>query len=146
LKLLEQLFEHRQFARALDVGTGSGILAFAMRKLGATKVTAIDCDAVALDNAFENAGLNHLDGNIRFSLAPLRSIRGRFDLIAANILSSVLIPMAPDLKRRLHPDGALVLAGILAREVNAVTAAYAPQLKLGRMVTERSWCALLLQR
>lgn len=146
LLILEELFEHRRFDRALDVGTGSGILAIAMRKLGVDNVTAIDLDAIALDNAVENAELNKLDGSVRFSVAPLTSIRGRFDLITANILSSVLIPMAPDVKRRLRPGGSLVLAGILAPEVDSVTAAYAPELKLRRVRADRTWRALLFER
>jgi ribosomal protein L11 methyltransferase len=146
LRLIEELFQSHRFRRVLDVGTGSGILAIAMRKWGAQEVIAIDIDPVALENAGENARLNHLNKSIRFSAAPVASIRGRFDLIAANILSSVLVPMAAALKQRLRPGGFLVLAGILAREVDTVAAAYAPELKLIRIRAERTWRALLFER
>jgi ribosomal protein L11 methyltransferase len=146
LTIIEELFGDRRFERVLDVGTGSGILAIAMRKLGAAKVVAIDLDAVALDNAAENGRHNSLEHSIRFSIAPVASIRGRFDLITANILSSILIAMAPQLKRRLRAEGALVLAGILAREVASVAAAYAPDLKLQRVRADGPWRALLLAR
>ena len=83
---------------------------------------------------------------IRFSAAPLSSIRGRFDLITANILSSVLIEMAPRLKARLRPGGYLVLAGILAREAEQVAAAYGPELRRLDIRADGPWRALLLQR
>ena len=97
-------FPKRRFARALDVGTGSGILAIAMRLLGVAEITAIDIDPVAIENARENAQLNRSQ-NIRFS-PPATSLRRHFDLITANILSSTLIEMAPLLCRRLAPEGA----------------------------------------
>jgi ribosomal protein L11 methyltransferase len=146
LLAIEGLCDGHGIARALDVGTGSGILAIAMRKLGVDDVTAIDIDATALENARENANLNRLDGAIRFSAAPIGSIRGRFDLITANILSSVLIEMAPQLKARLSAGGYLILAGILSREADSVLAAYQPDLSLVASRADRSWTALVLRR
>jgi ribosomal protein L11 methyltransferase len=146
LNAIEELCGARRFERALDVGTGSGILAIAMHKLGARTIVAIDLDAIALENAVENADLNGMNGAVRFSVAPLRSIRGRFDLITANILSSVLIPMASQLKARLRPGGYLVLAGILAREADAVAAAYAPELTHLRTRADGVWRALVFER
>ena len=146
LNAIEELCGARRFERALDVGTGSGILAIAMHKLGARTIVAIDLDAIALENAVENADLNGMDGAVRFSVAPLSSIRGRFDLITANILSSVLIPMASQLKARLRPGGYLVLAGILAREADAVAAAYVPELTHLRTRADGVWRALVFER
>lgn len=143
---LERIAGRARIGRALDVGTGSGILAIAMRKLGIPDVTAIDIDPTALANAEENAALNGLGGGIRLSAAPLSSIRGRFDLITANILSSVLIEMAPALITRTRPGACLVLAGILAREADSVAKAYRPQLK--RITTRRdgAWAAMVFRR
>lgn len=146
LHLIADTFGSTHCARVLDVGTGSGILAIAAHKLGARKVVAIDVDAVALENAIENADLNRLAGSIRFSAAPLSSIRGSFELITANILSSVLIAIAPQLKARLHLGGYLILAGILAREADAVAAAYAPELKHLTTRADGVWRALLFRR
>ena len=143
---LERIAGRFGIGRALDVGTGSGILAIAMRKLGIPDVTAIDVDPTALANAEENAELNGLKGKIRFSVAPLSSIRGRFDLITANILSSVLIEMAPMLVARMRPGAHLNLAGILARETETVARAYRPRLK--RITTRRdgAWAAMVFRR
>jgi len=145
LNLVEEWCGRRRVGRALDVGTGSGILAIAMRKLGVAQVVAIDVDAAALENARDNAELNGELG-IRFSAAPLGSIRGRFDLITANILSSVLIEMAPLLKARLRPGGALILAGILKREAARVAAAYRPELRCVCTRIDKAWAALMLER
>ncbi|HLW70808.1 MAG TPA: 50S ribosomal protein L11 methyltransferase [Candidatus Binataceae bacterium] len=142
LSLVEQVFDGGRCERALDVGTGSGILAIAMSKLGAKQVVAIDFDPIALDNARENAKLNDVETNLRLSVAPLSSIRGRFDIITANILSSVLIEMAPQLKARLRPGGHLILAGILAREADAVMKVYNTDLRRLRTRADGAWCAL----
>jgi len=146
LRLIDDLCPKRPFARALDVGTGSGILAIAMHVLGVGAVTAIDIDPVALENARENAGLNHVTGHVRFSLVPIASLRRHFDLITANILSSTLIEMAPRLIHRVAPEGRLILAGILAREADRVITAYRPAMRCIDRRTDRGWTALVLAR
>jgi ribosomal protein L11 methyltransferase len=146
LNALGSLMAKRPVEAALDVGTGSGILAIGMAKLGIEKVIAIDIDTVALENARENAALNGVDGRIRFSAMPLASVRGRFSLITANILSSVLIEMATQMKRHLAADGRLILGGILAREANEVLAAYRPQLRRVSSRIDRGWSTLVLGR
>jgi ribosomal protein L11 methyltransferase len=146
LNLMEEWCETHCVNRGFDVGTGSGILAIAMHRLGAQQIVAIDIDAIALENAHENAELNGIDGPIRFSMAPAGSIRGRFDLITANILSSVLIGIAPILKKRVRPGGGLILAGILKREAAEVVAAFAPELRCVRRRIDKAWAALLMER
>ena len=127
---------------ALDVGTGSGILAFAMAS-GGMRVTAIDVDRQALQNARENAALNLVRRKIRFSSTPLEKVSGRFDLITANILSSVLVAMASALTRRLKPRGRLILGGILASEVRHVLPAYRA-LRVIANQRSRGWATLVL--
>jgi ribosomal protein L11 methyltransferase len=146
MRILEGLYHERNYARVLDVGTGSGILAIAMKLLGARDITAIDNDPVALDNARENAELNGVAHALRISAIPLNSIRRHFDLITANILAPILIAMAPRLKRNLAPTGRLILAGILAREAENVIAAYQPDLRCIGRRTDRGWAALLMAR
>jgi ribosomal protein L11 methyltransferase len=146
MRTLEELYREHNYARVLDVGTGSGILAIAMKLLGARDITAIDNDPVALDNARENAELNGVARDLRISAIPLSSIRRRFDLITANILAPILIAMAPSLKRDLTSAGRLILAGILAREAASVIAAYQPELRCIGRRTDRGWTALLMAR
>jgi ribosomal protein L11 methyltransferase len=146
LRTIEHLYTSRRFERALDVGTGSGILAIAMRRFGTRHVTAIDVDRAALENARENAALNSLNRTISISTAAIDRVRKRFDLIAANILSSALIAMAGALTRVLANDGRLVLGGILEREARDVLRCYAPRLRCVKSLRERGWTTLVLAR
>jgi ribosomal protein L11 methyltransferase len=146
ISALEELCNGRRIAHALDVGTGSGILAIAMRKLGIAQVTAIDTDAAAIANAKENAGLNRVTSSVDFSTRPLNSLHGLFGLIVANILSSTLIRMAPDLKARLRRRGHLVLSGILQHEAESVSDAYLPELACVGMRNHGAWTTLIFQR
>jgi len=145
LSVVEQIFESGRCERALDVGTGSGILAIAMRKLGAKQVIAIDLDPIALENAQENAELNDVQTGLRLTAAPLGSIRGRFDVITANILSAVLIEMAPQLKTRIKRGGHLVLGGILAREADAVMKVYNKDFRWLHTRADGAWRVLHYQ-
>jgi ribosomal protein L11 methyltransferase len=146
LLALEELCAERRFTRALDVGTGSGVLAIAMRLFGISSVTAVDIDPAALDNAHENAALNPMGRTINFSSLPVERMRGRFDLITANILSSTLIAMAAALKRLLRRSGRLVLGGILNREAPALLRSYQPGLRLVWIRRDRGWTTLVLER
>lgn len=146
LAAVEQLCAGRKFASGLDVGTGSGIIAIAMKLAGVGKITAIDSDALALENARENARLNALARRISFSTTPLDRVRGRFDLVVANILSSVLIRLAADLKRVLARRGRLVLGGILKRETATVAACFTPELRMLSTTADRGWATMVFAR
>ncbi len=148
LRALEKLSATtRRFRSALDVGTGSGILAIAMTLMGVGDVVAIDTDAEAIRNARENAALNrlnHLDVAPKFSATSIESLRGHFDLIVANILASTLVEMAPRLKALLARDGRLILAGILARESESVLTHYRRALRCVAITKTRGWATLVL--
>lgn len=109
--------------RMLDFGSGSGILAIAAAKLGAT-VEAVENDAGAVASAEENARLNAVTSRIRWS-ATLSAAPGPFDLVVANILRVVLLEYAAELVARLAPGGSLVLSGLLATDVPEVGLRYA---------------------
>jgi ribosomal protein L11 methyltransferase len=148
LRVLDALMSDARAPRrgALDVGTGSGVLALAMKLMGAERIVAIDVDEVALDNARDNAELNGLSRKIRFSAIPLGSVRGKFDLITANILSTVLIEMAPELVRRLALGGTLILGGILSREAPAVTRRFRKLLRPVDAKHNRGWATLVFEQ
>lgn len=146
LATIDRLCAARHFEQALDVGTGSGVLAIAMSLMGVAQVRAIDIDGLALENARENAALNLLGDKIRFSTTPLTRLRRRFDLITANILSSTLIAMAGALTRLLARGGRLVLGGILNREAASVLEAYRPRLRSLGIRRDRGWSTLVLAR
>ncbi len=146
LRAIEDLCASRRFSRALDVGTGSGILAITMRLMGVRRVTAIDLDRAALENARENIALNSLDRAIRISTVAVDRLRQRFDLITANILSSPLMAMADVLARSLGEGGRLVLGGILDREARDVLRRYHPPLRCVQTSRERGWTTMVLAR
>jgi ribosomal protein L11 methyltransferase len=151
LRALETLMRTHRPARVLDAGTGSGVLAIAValtrgRERLAPDIIAVDIDPVALENALANARLNGVERAIRFSPVPLTSIRRRFDLITANILSHTLKELAPHLKRILAPGGRLVLGGFLADEADEVLSYYRPPLRCVSRRTHRGWTTIVLAR
>ena len=151
LRALETLMRGRRPARVLDAGTGSGVLAIAVALIRARErpmpdIMAVDIDPIAIENALANARLNGVERAIRFSSVPLTSIRRRFDLITANILSHTLKELAPHLKRILAPGGRLVLGGFLADEADEVLSHYRPPLRCVSRRTHRGWTTIVLAR
>jgi ribosomal protein L11 methyltransferase len=129
LFMLENLIRVRRPRNALDLGTGSGVLAIAIAKLAKCPVLATDIDPVATLTARANARLNGETRLIRFETATGFSHRafkeeGPFELIVANILARPLMRMAPDIASDLATGGRVVLSGILATQRQMVLAAF----------------------
>ncbi len=144
LRAIESTMAAHRPRAVLDVGTGSGVLAIAMALMGAPNIVAIDIDPVALENAATNARLSKVEKSIRFTPIPVTSIRRRFDLISANILSHTLIELAPHLKRILAPGGRLILGGFLADEADDVLRHYRPMLRCLSRKTHRGWTTIVM--
>ena len=123
----------------IDYGCGSGILAIAAARLGASSVCGIDIDPQALIATAENARRNAVQVDVRSSEAP-RPLSA--DVVVANILSIPLKVLAPLLIDLVKPGGALVLSGILARQIDEVAAVYAPALPLTVAGLEDGWACL----
>ncbi|HYD39716.1 MAG TPA: 50S ribosomal protein L11 methyltransferase [Anaeromyxobacter sp.] len=123
LAALSDLLGARPAATVLDVGTGSGLLAIAARKLGAREVRANDNDPVAVEVARENAARN--GAAVTIGVEPLGEIPGRFDLVVANILANTLVELAPELAAHVAPGGVAIVSGILVPQEDEVRAAYA---------------------
>jgi ribosomal protein L11 methyltransferase len=146
------LVKRRRPRHVLDVGTGTGILAFAAAKLLRRPVVAGDLDREAVRVARGNARLNGVGGLIRLYDGPgVRSASadraGRFDVVFANILAAPLRRLAPSLARVAAGDGRLILSGLLPRDVPGVLAAYAAQgWRLERRYDIEGWVALMLGR
>jgi ribosomal protein L11 methyltransferase len=111
----------------LDYGCGSGILAIAAAKLGATSVLGVDIDRNALAAAQDNAVNNSVTLGLRHSGEALQE---RFDIVVANILTNPLCVLAPLLVARIAPGGRIALSGVLASQAEQVIAAYAPLIAL----------------
>ncbi len=144
------------FANVADIGTGTGLLAFAALALWpAAKCIATDIDPVAVEVARDNAAINHVAvghgaGQVLFAEAdgmdsPMLAARAPFDLIIANILAGPLIELAPVLAKSLKPGGTIVLSGLLETQAEAVAAAYRDE---GVALTGRGsgeWSVLTLE-
>lgn len=150
LEMIGYVLRRRRVKRALDLGTGSGVLAIAIRKLQPARVLATDIDPIATRVARHNIRNNTIVGTVRVETAagfhaPQFAGEGPFDLIVANILARPLMAMAPDLHRHLAPGGAVILSGILASQRWKVLAAFNAQGFAHRRTLWRAgWVTLLL--
>lgn len=130
-------------ARVIDVGCGSGILAIAAGKLGAGELLGLDTDPIAVEATLANARLNGLTRRIRVRRGSLPSGEGPFDLVLANLIASLLVRLAVQLREEMAPGGRLLASGIFRdREDDVRTAFEAAGLRLGRRWAEEDWVAL----
>jgi ribosomal protein L11 methyltransferase len=141
-----------------DIGTGTGLLAFAALHLWPHAVaTASDIDAVCIDVVGANARANGVQmgaqpGSLTMLVAagmdhPLLAVRGPYDLIVANILAGPLIELAPEFAQALVPGGHLVLAGLLeTQEAKVRAACRRAGLRLAARRVEGGWSILWLRK
>jgi ribosomal protein L11 methyltransferase len=144
LAAIEDAVEAGGVRSALDVGTGSGILAMALVRLGVPHVVAIDDDPRVLPLARESLARN---GAARVALAAgtAAGIHARFDLVVANLLADALLREADALAARVAPDGRLVVSGLLASQAPGVAAAYRGW-KIAGEHADEGWSTLVLRR
>jgi len=141
-----------------DIGTGTGLLAFAALELWPRALaTASDIDGVCVQVVEDNAQTNRIAmgagaGALTMMVAdgmdhPLLQVRGPYDLIVANILAGPLIGLAPDFARHLIPGGHLVLAGLLETQEAAVRrAARRAGMRLAARLVQGDWSILWLRK
>jgi ribosomal protein L11 methyltransferase len=131
---------------ALDVGTGSGILAIALARLGAAEIRALDNDPVALQVARDNLLANAVAHRVRLSGAKLSALRGKFDVVVANLTAETIVELAGDLQKKVAARGFLILSGILYQKASIITRALSGRFRLIKRKRSREWMTLLLQR
>ncbi len=126
-RLVELVEQKGPVATVLDAGCGSGILALSAAKLGCRSVSGFDNDPEAVRVSIENAALNGLESDVKFSVADLISgLAGKqVDLLLANILGDVLMRHARELTAAVAHGGTLILSGILAKECEQVRETFA---------------------
>ncbi len=141
----------RDFRNIVDLGTGTGLLAFAAKHLWPNaRVTATDIDPIAIEVTRDNAGVNGVEG-VELIVAdgardPRISDAAPFDLIIANILAGPLIAMAPEIASIAAPGAAIVLAGLLTSQSEPVRAAYdAAGCSLEQIDMRGDWAILRLK-
>jgi ribosomal protein L11 methyltransferase len=146
------------FTNVADIGTGTGLLAFAaMRLWPAARAIASDIDPVAIEVAADNAAVNKVRiGRARAQIElvvaagmdhPRLQDRAPYDLLIANILAGPLIEMAPDLAGALAPGARLILAGLLDHQADKVASAYRRQgMMAGPRVDRGDWPILVMRK
>ncbi len=149
LDMLELCLKKSRYANALDLGTGSGVLAIALAKATNAQILASDIDPVAVRVACENFRLNRCSE--RISTAVSRGLdnrvfaeKGPFDLIIANILAGPLQKMAASICNELAGGGTLILSGLLPHQKARIVATYRDQgLRLLRYHIRDGWLTLV---
>lgn len=132
-------------ARVLDVGTGSGVLALAAWKLGASDVVAVDNDPDALENARTNIAGNGAAASIDIIRDDLGTLRiERADLVLANLTGAVLVRYAAELRSLMRDDGYLIVSGFAPEDLAIIRRAFAT-LNVIAAQTEGEWAAVMLR-
>ena len=129
---------------ALDVGTGSGLLAAALARLGVPSVVALDVDPAVLPRARANLDRNGAR-EVRLFCGRADACRARFDLVVANLLADALVHDAAALASVTANDGRLVISGLLDTQIEVVTAAFAGW-RTARVRSDDRWRTLALAR
>ena len=132
--------------RVLDYGCGSGILAIAAARLGAGAVIGVDIDPQAVEASRGNALRNGIAATFALASALTSPPAAEFDVVVANILANPLVRLAPEIAARTCAGGRIVLAGLLAAQVDAVGAAYARWFRIAACASEDGWVALAGER
>lgn len=154
LRAISDLRKSRKIANALDMGCGSGILAFAIAKLWKIPVVGVDIDALSIEIATENARLNRVNqyvklftGNgYRTNAVRKGGRHGVYDVIVANILARPLARMAPDCRRHLKRGGLAIFSGLLHRQEPLVINAHRAQgMKLVKRYRLGDWSTLVMK-
>ena len=145
LLLLEEYVESGD--RVLDLGTGSGILAVAAAKLGASEVLALDIEAAAVAIAQETVSLNGLADVVEVAQGSIESAAPPYDVVAANIFPNVLIELAPKLVTTVRRGGVLITSGsVVARAKGAVNAVRAAGFGLEERRSQDNWVGMVFRK
>lgn len=132
----------------LDVGTGSGVLSIAAKQLGADQVYAYDLDKVAVRAATNNLALNPIAAQVPVTVNNLLAgVTQSADVIVANILAEIILPMIPQAKPLLKPKGNLIVSGVIATKLKQVEQGLQQAgLSVVQVLREGDWCALIAQQ
>jgi ribosomal protein L11 methyltransferase len=150
LQAFDRLLKAERFAKVLDVGCGTGVLAIAAARTGSRLALGTDIDPDSVRIANENAGLNR--ARARFVHAaglghPVVRAGAPYDLVFANILAPPLVALAQDIRVALRAGGTAILSGLLRTQARRVLAAYLSRgFRLRSRLNRDAWTTLVLRR
>ena len=146
----DDLIKARRFARVLDVGAGTGVLAIAAARTGTKTAVGTDIDGPSVRISRENARLNKADARfVHASGLGHRLVRraAPYDLVFANILAPPLVALSQEIKLALKPGGFAILSGLLRTQERRGLAAYLSKgFRLHRRIHRDAWATLVLRR
>jgi ribosomal protein L11 methyltransferase len=135
--------------RVMDLGCGSGILALYAAKLGASHVSGLDIDALAVDASLTNATRNSVSDQCAFTTLPLDKLgvpsrmEDKLDLMLVNILGPVIISLLPAIVEHLKPGAPIICSGLIERSCDELQAAMeAMGFRAFHRVSMGKWLAL----
>ncbi|KRK89089.1 50S ribosomal protein L11 methyltransferase [Lentilactobacillus sunkii] len=132
----------------LDVGTGSGVLSIAAKLMGAGEISAFDVDDIAVRSAEKNIQLNPAAKNIHVSANDLlKGIHQQVDIVVANILAEIIIPLVPQAWDNLKPDGYFLTSGIIKDKFDVVRSAMVDQgFQIVETLKMKDWYGIIAQK
>lgn len=132
----------------LDVGTGSGVLSIASSALGAGEIHAFDLDEVAVRSAKENVKMNAYAQNVSVSANDLlKGIEIPADIVVANILAEIIVPLIPDAWRLLKPNGIFITSGIIEAKKELILSELETQgFTILQVLQIKDWFAIVAQK
>lgn len=119
VEAVEDQFRYNFVASLVDIGCGSGVICIVAEKLGARRAEGVDIDENGITAARENASHNDCRA-LSFALGSAELVRGQFDLVVCNMISSEMKSVSDSFRRILAPNGRLILSGLLVEEENSV--------------------------
>tara|TARA_B100000029_G_scaffold312714_1_gene305164 strand:- start:699 stop:1535 length:837 start_codon:yes stop_codon:yes gene_type:complete len=150
IKNIESITKKRKFKSCCDVGSGSGILSFVLRKITMKKVIATDIDFQSEKVFFENRNYNHINGINFYRCDGLNSYqlkKIKFDLIVSNTFSNILKKHSLQFRKKLKLGGVLIISGILISQKNELVAHFSKiNLKLIKNICLKDWVSLIFIR
>ena len=144
---LPSVQNRRHACRAIDVGTGSGVLAIVAAKMGVDLVCGVDTDPCAVFEARDNVRLNQVETSVRILNEDMDGITGSYDLVFANLRMPTLFGLWPAMEKKIADDSLLVFSGLKPEEAAAICDFYA---EVGFFIhqkrSEMGWTAVCLAR
>ena len=133
--------------RAIDIGTGTGVLAIVAAKMGVGRVCGVDIDPCAVFESFENVRLNQVETRVSIHKEALDGITGSYDLVFANLRMPTLFNLWSVLEKKIAYDSLLVFSGLKSEEAKPICDFYKEAgFFIHQKGSEKGWSAICLAR